>query len=74
MISHQALTRSLSHLQHKISLQLLPLVLSFVLSLALFAMLAVFPALAQNCSTIRSTITCDDGLSGQRTGNQIMCN
>jgi hypothetical protein len=61
MISNKSLHQSLPRLACKIGLQLL--------YLGLFAMLAGSPALAQTCSVIGNTITCDDGLSGQLTGN-----
>jgi len=61
MISAKSLNEDLDHLSRKIGLQ--------PLCPGLFAMLAASPALAQNCSVIGNTITCDDGLSGQRTGS-----
>jgi hypothetical protein len=61
MIALRRLSQALPHFSRKIGLQLL--------YLGLFAMLATSPALAQNCSVIGNTITCDDGRSGQRTGN-----
>jgi hypothetical protein len=53
--------QGLSHLSRTTGLRLL--------SFGLVAMLASAPALAQTCSVIGNSITCDNGLSGQRTGN-----